>query len=275
MPREEERRLVAAARRGDPKALERLLESVSGTVYRFGKTFCRNPHDAEDVLQDVLTSLIGSLGEFRGESALSTWAFVVARRTCARRRRRESRFASMESGPGRPALELPDASASPARDAERAELREALEQAISALPDAQRDVLLLRDVEGQSAAEVGRALGLGERAVKSRLHRARLALREALSPWTGTLPEPGAGCPDTARLLSRYLEGEVSPQVCARLERHVRSCDTCGGACDGLRAALGACREWGEGRIPRETQAKVRAAIRAVVRERAAAAAKS
>jgi RNA polymerase sigma-70 factor (ECF subfamily) len=264
-----ERRLVAEARAGDPRAVRRLLEAVSPTVYRYGKSFCRDPHDAEDVLQDVMTAMLESLGDFRGDAALSTWAFVVARRTCARRRRRSQRFSSLDSEPGRAARELADPRSSPHRDAERSQLRRALERAIAALPAAQRDVLMLRDVEGKSAAEVARALRLGERAVKSRLHRARVALREALGAWKGEdVSEAGDRCPDTARMLSRHLEGELSAQVCAGLERHVNECESCTDACQSLRSALGACREWGAQGVPREVQAVVRAAIRTAVEER-------
>jgi len=268
----EERRLLAEARSGDRRALRRLLSGLSGTVYRYGRSFCRNPDDAEDVLQDVLTAMLRSLPRFRGEAALSTWAFVVARRTCARRRRREARFSSLESAAGKRALDHPDPAASPAGDAERRQLGARLEHAIAALPPAQRDVLLLRDVEGRSAAEVARALRLGERAVKSRLHRARLAVREALAPAfapRGGGPAPGRDCPDTARLLSRYLEGEIDAAVCARMEKHVLGCPSCGAACRTLRAALGECRNWGDAPVPREAREIVRRAIRGVIEESA------
>jgi RNA polymerase sigma-70 factor (ECF subfamily) len=287
----EERRLLAAARSGDRRAVRKLLGHLSGTVFRYGRSFCRNHHDAEDVLQDVLASLLRSLPNFRGEAALSTWAFVVARRTCARRRRREARFSSLESDRGRPAHEFADPNASPARDTERRQLGAALEGAIATLPEAQRDVLILRDVEGRSAAEVAKALKLGERAVKSRLHRARLALRDALAPSlgmgpaakTGTgssrsrgagaareggdaaAPSRAAGCPDTARIFSRFLEGEIDNATCARMEAHVAECPSCGAACRTLRAAIGSCREWGGAPVPRETRELVRAAIRRVL----------
>lgn len=257
---------MAAARRGDRAAMQRLLGSVSDTVYRYGQSFCRNPDDAQDVLQDVLVALMESLPRFRGESALSTWAFVVARRTCAKRRRREARFSSLEGEHGSAARDLPDPGVSPARELDRRRLRERLEQAIGALPDAQRDVLMLRDVEGRSAEEVARALKLGVRAVKSRLHRARVAVRRALAtPPDGPPPRRSPGCPDTARMLSRFLEGELTPGTCDRLEAHVAGCDDCRSACDTLRAAVGGCRSWGEAPIPAAARTRVRAAIREAV----------
>jgi RNA polymerase sigma-70 factor (ECF subfamily) len=281
LSRAEERALVAAARDGDERAMTRLLRIVSDPAMRFGRGFCRDDEDAQEVMQDVLAALVRSLAGFRGESALSTWAYTVARHACMRRRRRRAhapeRVESLEAaGPEESqALEVPDAEADPLHRYEKRQLGEAIERAIGELPAAQREVLVLRDVEGLPAAEVGRILGLQERAVKSRLHRARVALREALAPALGRTASGGersrsaalgraGGCPDTARMVSRYLEGELSPSVCATLSRHVEKCPSCGEVCDSLRAALGACRD-GRRALPAEVRDQVRAAIRQLV----------
>jgi RNA polymerase sigma-70 factor (ECF subfamily) len=267
--RAEERRLLTAARAGDDRATRALLDSVSATVYRFGRSFCRDPHDAEDVMQDVFTALSGSLGTFRGDSSLASWAYVVAQRACARRRRRPDagRTTSLDQprdagGPG----EIPDERADPARLAEARELREVLEAAIRDLPAPQRDVLMLRDVEGLPAKEVGRMLGLTERAVKSRLHRARLAVRGRVAAYGRGAPAPRpSGCPDTPALLSRFLEGEMSASDCAAVERHVRGCRWCRDACTALRDTLRACRRWGAAPVPRAMKTRLRRAVRAAV----------
>jgi RNA polymerase sigma-70 factor (ECF subfamily) len=170
---------------------------------------------------------------------------VVARRACARRRQRGKRQQPLDAPAYAHLRDRPDPSPGPARRVERRELARRLEGAIAELPESQRAVLVMRDVEGLSAAEVGEALGLGERAVKSRLHRARLALRSRLAPYVngGDAPEPARGCPETARMLSRWLEGELS------------------GACVSLRSVLGACREYGGRAVPRELQRAVREAV--------------
>ena len=267
--RAEEARLIAAARKGDAAAMSRLLELAAGPAQRFSRGFCRDPHDSEDLAQEVLVSLMRSLDSFRGESSLSTWTYIVARRACARLRKRGSRFSALDELPAEAEPPAATSAEPPARHA-RKRLGEALERAIAALPMAQREVLVLRDVEGLPAAEVGRVLGLGERAVKSRLHRARLTLRETLAPVVGiAAPPPGAQCPDTARMLSRYIEGELDSGVCARLETHVAACPACGAACESLRSVLGACREYGERAIPVDLRRSIRAAIRQVVRVRA------
>jgi RNA polymerase sigma-70 factor (ECF subfamily) len=262
----EERRLVEAARRGDRRALEQLTRRVSGSLYRFGRGFCRDPHDAEDVMQEALMALVSSLPRFRGESSLSSWAYVVARNACARRRRRGTREAPLDGGEGGAALEIPDPGAAPEHAAERRQLREVLEQAIAALPESLRHVLVLRDVEGLSSSQVGKRLGLGERAVKSRLHRARLRLREMLAPrFAPRAPRPKPDCPDTARMFSRFLEGELDAGTCARLAEHVASCEGCGAACATLRAALGACAAWRTAPMPEPVRGAVRSALRALV----------
>ena len=267
----EERRLLSAARTGDPRATEAMLESLALTIYRFGMGFCRDPHQAEDLTQDVLRTLLVWLPQFRGDSSLSTWAFTVARRACVRRRRRAQRMTSLEA---RTDLKShPDTAAGPAETMERRELAGAIQAAIAALPPVQREVVLLRDVEGLPALEVARVLGIGERAVKSRLHRARLALRESLAPHAAPSrirpvhPSggPASRCPDTALLLSRYLEGELDGSVCDRLAAHVAGCAACGVACDSLREVLGACRTWGTAPIPKAEQQRVRVAVRAAV----------
>ena len=272
LTRAEERRLVAEVRGGDRRALDRLLRLLSGPVYRFGRGFCGDPDDAEDVTQVTLAALARSVRDFRGESSLTTWAYTVARNACTRHRRRgahaPARLESLDAGaPGRPgALDIADPREDPQRALERTELREALGRAIAALPPSQREVLVLRDVEGLSAKQVGEKLRLTERAVKSRLHRARVALRERLAPHV----RPAVGtprCPDTARLVSRYLEGELDAEACAKLEVHVKSCPDCGATCATLREALVTCRSWRGEKLPVRIRASLRQAILQVATE--------
>jgi len=259
-----EARLLERARSGDRRALEQLLERASAPAWRWSRGFCRNEDDAADLVQDVLHALLRSLTRFRGDASLSTWTYVVARRACVRRRQQGARTGSLDAPASARLRERPDPSPGPARRVEHRQLAEHLERAIAALPLPQREVLVMRDVEGLSAAEVGEALGLGERAVKSRLHRARLAMREALAPFVAgrATPAPGRGCPDTARMLSRYLEGELDAATCARMEEHVRGCEACGGTCASLRSVLGACHAYGRTAVPAPLQRAVRAAVK-------------
>jgi RNA polymerase sigma-70 factor (ECF subfamily) len=272
LTRAEERRLLAAARGGDRRALDRLLRLLSGPVYRFGRGFCGDPHDAEDVTQVTLAALARALHGFRGESSLTTWAYTVARNACTRQRRRgaqaPARLESLDAGPpARPgALQVADPHGDPHRALERAELRDALQHAIATLPPSQREVIVLRDVEGLPAKQVGEVLRLSERAVKSRLHRARVALRELLAPYAPRGPAVSR-CPDTARLVSRYLEGELDAEACAKLELHVMGCPDCGAACTTLKSALITCRSWRGEELPEAIRNSLQQAIRMVAGE--------
>ncbi len=136
-----------------------------------------------------------------------------------------------------------------------------------------REVLVLRDVEGLTAREVAEVLGTTVEAVKSRLHRARLAVRARVAPAlgvsmpagkaepAGTSP-PESTCPDVLTLFSRHLEDEISAEVCADMERHLQSCPRCRMACDSLRRTLALCRTAPAVDVPVSVQNSVRVAIR-------------
>jgi RNA polymerase sigma-70 factor (ECF subfamily) len=272
LPRVEERALVAAARAGDPRALRRLLERMSRPIYRFGRNFCRNPEDAEDVMQETLASLVRSLPSFRGDASLTTWAYTVARNACLRQRRRMARSVvsldALDGPDGDAPLQLRDERSDPARDLERRDLERALRHAILSLPVGQREVLLLRDVEGLTAQEAARVLLVQERAVKSRLHRARLALRDALGSLVGEQPDAAPGrprCPDTIRFLSRHIEGELDASRCEELAAHVQRCPSCDRACRALRRSLATCRRYGTRPLPAAVRESVRRAIHTVL----------
>lgn len=220
--REEERRLIRAARSGDEKALGQIVEILSGPVYRFGRTFCRNPQDAEDVMQDVLTSAIRSVGSFSGRSSLTTWAYMIARNACSRMRRRRvgepARLDTLESVAGEESRQLLDMGSDPERDAQTSETREALRRALAGLPVPQREAVLLRDVEGVSASRAARILGLTVPALKSRLHRGRETLRQALAAHYGDHRPSGVleDCRAMGRLrasskVRRAVRGALAP----------------------------------------------------------------
>jgi RNA polymerase sigma-70 factor (ECF subfamily) len=259
-----EKQLVAAARRGDAAATVELLRRAAAPAWRWSRGFCRDPEDAADLAQDVLLTLHHALPRFRGDASLSTWTYIVARRACARRQRRARRQASLDAPAQAHLRDRPDPGAGPVSRFEHRRLAERLEDAVAALPETQRAVLVMRDVEGLSAREVGTVLALGERAVKSRLHRARLALRERLAPFVTetdvTAPTPA--CLETAHLLSRQLEGELAPGACARMEEHVRQCPHCEARCRELRRVLAACRDYGAQPVPEELERAVRDAVR-------------
>jgi RNA polymerase sigma-70 factor (ECF subfamily) len=124
----------------------------------------------------------------------------------------------------------------------------------------------MRDMEGLSAPEVAQSLGLSVEAVKSRLHRARAALREAMREVLERhAPPPLAGCPDILAAFSKKLEGDLDAEDCAAMEQHVQACPSCSTACSALKTALWACRSQASGEVSPEIQARVKAAVRSVL----------
>jgi RNA polymerase sigma-70 factor, ECF subfamily len=268
--------LLAAARAGDAGALERLLERHQRRVFRFGLKMCGGEEEAKDVLQETLLAAARGIREFRGAASVSTWLYAIARSFCIKGRR-TSKFAPAQvdslSDVARQANEVPDQARGPDEVAAGAQVQSALQDAISALEPMYREILVLRDVEGLSAAEVAEITDLSVEAVKSRLHRARVSVRERLAPVLG-LPEPARRaaeaqeCPDIVDLFSRHLEGEISGSVCTTLEQHLLGCDRCRARCDSLRATLSLCSQSGDELPPRVEQSVRDALRRFLARER-------
>lgn len=257
-----------AARAGDRAALEQLIARYQARIYRFGLKMCRDPEVAKDVVQDTLVAMARGVRDFRGGSSLSTWLYTIARSYCIKTRR-VSKFAprdvaSIEAVPD--IDQVPD----PGRRSDDAlaarQLEQVLERAIAELEPMYREVLVLRDVEGLTAPEVAEVLGISVDAVKSRLHRARLDVRARVAPALDGVGEPRAAarprdCPDVLDLFSRHLEGDVSADACAAMERHLAGCRQCRGACDSLRHVLGMCRA-APADVPAPVQRSVQRAIR-------------
>ena len=263
--------LLEQARGGDRQALEALLARHQTQVYRFGLKMCRNPEDAEDVLQDTLLAMARGVRDFRGASSISTWLYTIARSYCIKKRRK-STFApagtqSLDTDAAAEAAGKADPAKSPEEALADQQVARALEQAIAALDPKYREVLVLRDEEGLTAPEVAEVLGLSVQAVKSRLHRARLSVREKVAPLLGVPAEPAgpgpAPCPDVLKLFSRHLEDEIGPAVCAEMERHLEGCARCRRACDSLKHTLALCRTAGSAvAVPASVQASVKVALK-------------
>jgi RNA polymerase sigma-70 factor (ECF subfamily) len=270
MDEDSDDRLLEQARAGNAGALERLLERHQARVYRFGLKMCGDPEDAKDVLQDTLLAMARGVRDFRGASSVSTWLYAIARSFCIKRRRK-SRFApaveqSLETETAGKSSVLTDSAPRPDDAIGAKQIEQALERAVGRLPPGSREVLMLRDMEGLSAPEVAEVLGLSVQTVKSRLHRARLSVRQSVAPLLGiptaAAEDPGT-CPDVLNLLSRHLEGEVSADRCAEMERHLEGCARCRGVCDSLKQTLALCRNAvATGGVPPEVQAKVKLALK-------------
>ncbi|MEV7956384.1 RNA polymerase sigma factor [Streptomyces sp. NPDC058316] len=176
--------LVAAAQRGDDEALTALVYGSYPHVHRFARTLCATPQDAEDAAQEALIILYRKIGMLRASGALASWMFRIVRNECLRRTR-----TLVQRGPADEPGRLGtagrfDAFGGTARSAEEDVLlrleAERVAAAVAALPDDQRQVLVMRDIRSLPGRTVADRLGLSTAAMKSRLHRARSAVREAL-----------------------------------------------------------------------------------------------
>lgn len=179
------RALVEKARGGDAAAFDALVRGHQDAIYRMARHVCAEaPGEVDDVFQDTFVTAFKKLKGFRGDADLKTWLYRIAANLCLMRYRRKKSRPEVpmldrpdEDGLSRP-MDFPDAAPQPEEAARRKELTDAVSSALAELPVDYRLVLTLRDVEGLSAEETGRILKLSVPAVKSRLHRGRLFLRD-------------------------------------------------------------------------------------------------
>jgi len=183
--------LIEKIKGGDYQAFEALVNRYEGKVYRLAIRMLRNQQDAEDALQESFLQVYRGLKSFEGRSNFSTWLYRLATNVCLMKiRHRETEPAGMlpledflprhENGEQPTLQEWPE---KPEEILLTKESREKMMEALDRLPAEYRAVFVLRDIEGFSNAEAGEALGISVAAVKSRLHRARIALRGMLSEY--------------------------------------------------------------------------------------------
>lgn len=175
--------LLERLRAGDAAAFEALVRTHQHRVFAVALRMLGRRAEAEEVAQEVFLRAYRGIADFRGDSRLSTWLYAITSRLCL------NRLASSDHRPGvegeETLLRVPSSHGNPGSEAERRELGEALRQAIAALPEERRIVLVLRDLEGLSYEEIAEALGLEPGTVRSRLHRARMEVRSRMEGYLG------------------------------------------------------------------------------------------
>ncbi|HET6957610.1 MAG TPA: RNA polymerase sigma factor [Vicinamibacterales bacterium] len=186
--------VVERVRAGDRALFEILMRRHNVRLYRAARAVLKNEHDVEDVMQQAYINAFTHLHQFEERSQFSTWLIRIGLNEAFARRRKVQAAESREergSHVSDDRQEVIDAVASmqpdPERQAYARELHRVLEDAVDALPDTYRTVFMLRDVEGLSTSETGEGLGLGEEAVKTRLHRARAMIRRAVTARIGSV----------------------------------------------------------------------------------------
>lgn len=184
--------IVKRVQGGDLALFEILMRRHNQRIYRTARAVVTDENDVEDVMQQAYINAFTHLHQFEERSQFSTWLTRITLNEAFGRRRKVkaesmARVSDVDEDPG----ELMETIASPQPDPERQayaqELHRVLEEAVDTLPEAYRTVFMLRDIEGLSTNETGEGLGLGEEAVKTRLHRARAMIRRAVTARIGAV----------------------------------------------------------------------------------------
>ncbi len=183
--------MVAGLRAGSPSAVDELLRQYQGKIFNLAMSILKNESDAEEAAQDVFMTVIRKADTFQGNSAFYSWMYRICVNTCLMRLRGKRRnetvsieeFMPVFTDEGMHASPMDDWSKEVERDALNEELGEMIRKYTGELSEKYRVVFVLSDVEGLSNEETAKILGLTVPAIKSRLHRARLYLREQLSRY--------------------------------------------------------------------------------------------
>lgn len=184
--------LIQASKKGDTTAFDALIRRYEGKIYRLAHSVCAGiPSDADDVYQETFITAFKKINTFRGDSNLGTWLYRIASNLCFQRFRNAKRMPTVpildlppdDDDPRTPAVQIRDWTPTPEEAASKKELRATVAKAMRELPVDYRLVLTLRDVQELSNEEAAKILKLSVPAVKSRLHRGRMFLRDKLDDY--------------------------------------------------------------------------------------------
>jgi RNA polymerase sigma-70 factor (ECF subfamily) len=181
--RETDALLVERSRKGDRLAFEELVVRYADRLYAVVLRFVGDAEEAEEVTQESFLRAWRSIPKFQGRSQFFTWLYRIGINEAKRRAERRPPAGTVSSIEDTPIEDAPDWSEAPELRAEQGQLRSVLEDAVRALPIEYRAPLILRDVEGLSTQQAAEVMELRQAAFKSRLHRARLAVRRAIDQY--------------------------------------------------------------------------------------------
>jgi RNA polymerase sigma-70 factor, ECF subfamily len=251
-----EANLIQRVLSGQEEAFRELVRPYEHALFMTTQAILKNEADAEDAAQDAVLKAFTNLARFRGDSKFSTWLIRIATNESLMKLRKDrhqklhdplDQQPKDEEGNYIP-REFADWREIPSEALQKKELRQALAAALASLTPKHREVFVLRDVQHFSIAETAELLGIRKGAVKTRLMRARLHMRDALAPWyrweferwpkeipTGETMVIEISCEEVWREVSNYLEGEISAELRERMDVHFKGCKHCTAVLDGTR----------------------------------------
>lgn len=187
-----DRELVARCQRNEGRAFDELVARHQDRVFSAVSRFCGNVEDAADIVQRAFINAFRKIGDFKGDSAFSTWIYRIAFNQAISFRRENRRpSVSIYSKDDEKVVE-PAVEENPTEKMEGEETRKKVQQALDLLEEGDRQIILLKDLQGHSYDEIADIMQIPKGTVRSRLHRARLELKAKLKPYIGTLKEDPA-----------------------------------------------------------------------------------
>jgi RNA polymerase sigma-70 factor, ECF subfamily len=257
-----EAELIAECQAGNRERFESLVSPYLQSIKLISYAILKNNHDAEDVVQETILKAYLHIKQLRAGESFKAWFVRIAGNEARMRLRKERRhlYSSVEQEiqdkPFQP-RQFVEWKNIPSGDLHRDEVRNALTAALACLEDGYREVFVLRDVQHLSSAETGKILGLTEGAVNTRLHRARMQMREHLTPFfrapramSMTIPlkmmllmgktwmRKTISCKQVTEQISNYIDDQLTPELRAKIEEHLRLCDRCSVVVDTVRKLL-------------------------------------
>jgi RNA polymerase sigma-70 factor (ECF subfamily) len=192
MNKDQENFSLEALRAGDRAEFARVVDAYSKMIYRVALKMVHNPQDAEDILQETFIKAFNNIDTFRGNAKISTWLYSIATNEALMflRQKKDPHLSlqktrTADDGQKRQQFKFVDWCCLPEKELMSSEAMEYLDRAIEQLTEAKRAVFVLRDIEGLSTRETAKALDISTGAVKTRLSRARMRLRELLAGYYG------------------------------------------------------------------------------------------
>jgi RNA polymerase sigma-70 factor (ECF subfamily) len=259
----QEQQIIADCKAGKREQFQSLISPYLRSIKLIAYSILRNRSDMEEVAQESVLKALTHITQLREGESFKAWLLQIAGNEARTRLRKDRKhlYSSVDEDESKEKPFQPRQFVSwrdiPSQELERSELRKMLTAALECLEDGYREAFILRDVQHLSSAEAAKILGITEGAVNTRLHRARLQMREHLTPFfraprrmSMTMPlkmmllmgktwmRKTISCRHVTRQLSGYIDGQLTPEVRAKIDEHLRLCDRCSIVLDTTRKLL-------------------------------------